>query len=96
MEREGLGWRVNRWSCLDRARKAYRAGQREQVVLDGVSLSIERRELVAVTGPSGCGKTTLLSIIGALDRADAGMVTSGPIRQQLARLLRWSATACGA
>jgi putative ABC transport system ATP-binding protein len=60
---------------LDRVRKAYENG-REQVVLDGVSVSIERGELVAVTGPSGCGKTTLLNIIGALDRADCGTVRS--------------------
>jgi putative ABC transport system ATP-binding protein len=61
---------------LDRVRKAYGTGQREQVVLDGVSVSIQRGELVAVTGPSGCGKTTLLNIIGALDRADGGTVRS--------------------
>jgi putative ABC transport system ATP-binding protein len=61
---------------LDGVRKAYGAGQPEQVVLDGVSLSIEHGELVAVTGPSGCGKTTLLNIIGALDRADGGTVRS--------------------
>lgn len=61
---------------LDRVRKAYGAGRSEQVVLDDVSLSIERGELVAVTGPSGCGKTTLLNVIGALDRADGGTVRS--------------------
>jgi len=61
---------------LDQVRKAYGAGEAEQVVLEGVSLSIERGELVAITGPSGCGKTTLLNIIGALDRADGGTVRS--------------------
>jgi putative ABC transport system ATP-binding protein len=61
---------------LDQVRKAYGAGEAGQVVLEGVSLSIKRGELVAVTGPSGCGKTTLLNIIGALDRADGGTVRS--------------------
>lgn len=43
-------------------------------VLKGVSLEINRGEIVAVTGPSGAGKTTLLQIIGSLDRPDSGRI----------------------
>ena len=41
-------------------------------VLQNVSLSMERGEIVAINGPSGIGKTTLLNIIGTLDKADSG------------------------
>ncbi len=43
-------------------------------VLKGVSFSVRRGELVAVTGISGSGKTTLLNLLGCLDRPSAGRV----------------------
>ena len=43
-------------------------------VLDGVSLSMERREFIAFLGPSGSGKSTLLRIVAGLESADAGEV----------------------
>jgi putative ABC transport system ATP-binding protein len=42
--------------------------------IDDISLSINRKEVVALVGPSGSGKTTLLNIIGSLDRPTSGEV----------------------
>lgn len=52
--------------------KRYGIGDAEHTVLDGIDLTIERGEFIAIMGPSGCGKTTLLNILGLLDRADEG------------------------
>lgn len=46
-------------------------------VLQGVSLTIEKGEIIAIIGKSGAGKTTLLQIIGTLDKPDSGSVVIG-------------------
>ncbi len=53
-------------------RKIYQLGEEEVRALDGVSLTIQDREYVAVIGASGSGKSTLMNIIGCLDTADEG------------------------
>jgi putative ABC transport system ATP-binding protein len=51
-----------------------RSGGRAVTILDGVSLDVDAREMVAVTGPSGSGKSTLLGLIAGLDRPTAGSI----------------------
>lgn len=46
----------------------------DTLVLDRVSLSLEKENILCLLGPSGCGKTTLLRIIAGLERPDAGTV----------------------
>lgn len=53
-------------------KKRFGIGDAEHFALDGIDLTIQKGEFIAIMGPSGCGKTTLLNILGLLDRSTDG------------------------
>jgi lipoprotein-releasing system ATP-binding protein len=54
--------------------KTYRNAEVPVGVFGGLTLGVERGEMLAVVGPSGIGKSTLLHLLGGLDRPDGGTI----------------------
>lgn len=57
---------------LNHIKKSYHTGKKPNVVLNGLSLRVDKGEMLAVMGKSGCGKSTLLNILGCITTMDEG------------------------
>ena len=60
---------------VDNVSKSYTTPRGELPILEGVSLTLDRGDAVAITGPSGSGKSTLLYALGVLEPPTSGTVT---------------------
>ncbi len=64
--------KVNGMIELENVTKVYQMGKVEVPALQGITLNIERGEMLAIIGTSGSGKSTLMNIIGCLDKPTSG------------------------
>ena len=58
----------------------------KNVILDGINLTVEKGDVVAVLGPSGSGKTTLLRCMNFLETSDSGILVFDHERYDLGRM----------
>lgn len=58
----------------ENVRKVYGSGSNQFAALNGIDLSVEKGEFIAIVGASGSGKSTLLHILGSVDRPTEGSV----------------------
>src|SRR3989338_5113404 len=62
---------------LDNVHKIYRLEGGEVPAINGISLSINQGDFVALIGPSGSGKSTAMNLVGCLDTASKGNIFLG-------------------
>jgi putative ABC transport system ATP-binding protein len=59
---------------LNDVAKRFQRGRETITIFDGLDMSIEAGDFVAIMGPSGSGKTTLLNLLGGVDQPSAGQI----------------------
>ncbi|MBM0742509.1 ATP-binding cassette domain-containing protein [Phormidium sp. CLA17] len=74
---------TSRFLEIDQVSKVYPSAQGDNIVLDGVDLTVNEGEFVCVIGHSGCGKSTLLNMVSGFAQP-----TSGEVRLKGERIVR--------
>ncbi len=64
---------------LEGIKRSFTQGQKTLNVLQGINLTIQAGEIVALVGPSGSGKSTLLQLAGLLEGPDEGVIKVGGV-----------------
>jgi len=59
---------------MQNVQKSFIVNNKKMEVIEPISLSIKKNEVVSILGPSGCGKSTLLRIIAGLETLDSGVI----------------------
>jgi NitT/TauT family transport system ATP-binding protein len=67
------------------ATKRYGTRTPGATVLDGIDLTVEKKEFVSIVGPSGCGKSTLLKLVAGLNPVTAGSIAIDGMTPEAAR-----------
>lgn len=70
----GKGWTTVEILKVKDLRKVYGIGETQVNALDGINLTVQRGEFVAIVGSSGSGKTTFLNMVGGLDVPTSGKI----------------------
>lgn len=84
--------------AINAVSKAYRRGNQQVPVLEGISFEIAAGEFLALMGPSGSGKSTLLNLIAGIDTVDSGSIVIGGVDIAMlndAELARWRSANVG-
>ncbi len=73
-EPESRTARLQKLLQVEGLERSFKQGDEVLTILNNLSMSIEKGEMVALVGPSGCGKSTLLHLIGLLDSPTTGRI----------------------
>jgi len=83
---------------IDNVRKVYQRDKFQIPVLNGITVSVQKGDFLALMGPSGSGKTTLLNLIAGIDRPTSGSISvEGRVISNFneSQLARWRADHVG-
>ena len=67
--------------------KYYGTGENRTKVLKGITTGVEKGKICVLLGPSGSGKSTLLNIIGGIEKADGGSISTEAVKEAVGKAI---------